>query len=80
MDQLSPADLADGVAVGTTISCHVKDAGNGVDISTIVMKVNGEVVTPVITGTPADYTLTYTPPASLEYSTVYTVTVDASDL
>ena len=80
VDQMYPADLAEGVAVGTTISCHVKDDGNGVDIDTIVMRVNGQIVTPVITGTPADYTLTYTPPSSLEYGTVYTVTVDASDL
>ena len=79
VDGKNPAASATGVSVSTTIVCHVKDDGDGVDQATIVMKVNDVIVEPVITGTSADYTLTYTPGASLDYATVYTVKVDASD-
>ncbi|MCG2711697.1 MAG: DUF5123 domain-containing protein [Candidatus Omnitrophica bacterium] len=76
----SPAKLAVDVTPGTNIVLHVKDDGAGVDINTIVMKVNGQVVTPVITGTPADYTLTYDPSSDFSAGQVVNVTVDARDL
>ena len=59
---------------------HVKDDGAGVDINTIVMRVNGQVVSPTITGTPADYTLTYEPPADFDYGQSVSIEVEASDL
>jgi len=40
----------------------------------------GAVVTPVITGTAADYTLTYDPAADFGWLQVVDVTVNASDL
>jgi len=80
VDQRSPADEATDVSIDTAIICHIKDAGDGVDTDTIVMTVNSVEVEPVITGTAADYTLTYTPGASLEYSTEYTASVDGDDL
>jgi len=36
-------------------------------------------VATVITGTSEDYTVTHTPAAALEYSTLYTASVDADD-
>ena len=80
VDQKSPADEATDVSIDAPIVCHIKDVGDGVDTDTIVMAVNAVEVEPVITGTAADYTLTYTPGASLEYSTEYTVSVDGDDL
>jgi hypothetical protein len=59
---------------------HVKDDGAGVDITSIVMTVNGISVTPIITGTPADYTLTYVPSTDFECGQIVNVTVDAHDL
>jgi hypothetical protein len=59
---------------------HVRDDGAGVDISSIVMTVNGIPVTPIITGTPADYTLTYVPSTDFECGQIVNVTVDAHDL
>jgi hypothetical protein len=59
---------------------HVKDDGAGVDITSIVMTVNGIQVTPIIRGTPADYTLTYVPSMDFEYGQIVNVTVDAHDL
>jgi len=59
---------------------HVKDDGDGVDSSTIQMVVNGVNVSPSITGTPADYTLTYDPSADFTNGQNVFVTIQASDL
>ncbi|MDP2899003.1 MAG: Ig-like domain-containing protein, partial [bacterium] len=75
-----PAKGAVDVAVGTTISLHVKDAGDGVDRDSIAIRVNGASVVPTITGTPADYAVVYDPPTDFGYSQTVTVTVEASDL
>ena len=75
-----PADGAANIARDASIVMHVKDDGVGVDINSIVMKVNGVTVSPDITGTPADYTVTYDPSADFSYGQVISVTVDASDL
>lgn len=69
-----------GVAVATNIVIHTLDARDGVDIATLLMTVNGISVRPAISGTPADYTLTYNPPASFGHSRVVTVTLDAADM
>jgi Putative Ig domain./Fibronectin type III domain. len=76
----NPAASAVNVQPNTPIVVHVKDDGAGVDINTIVMRVNGVVVTPVITGTPADYTLTYTPATDFTMGQTVTVSVEAKDL
>ncbi|MBU1043378.1 MAG: hypothetical protein KJ915_03145 [Candidatus Omnitrophica bacterium] len=75
-----PAKNSIKVALDENIVVHVKDDGSGVDINTIVMRVNGVVVTPTITGTPADYTLTYDPSVDFAIGQTVIVTVDASDL
>jgi hypothetical protein len=80
VEERSPADEEIGVSVDAAISCHVKDDWHGVDVNSIVMRVNGVIVTPVISGTPADYAVTYLPESPLRYNTVYTITVDADDL
>jgi hypothetical protein len=74
-----PAPGATGVPQNTNITVHVKDDGEGVDDSTIVMKVDGSIVAPVISGSPADYTLVYDPPDDFDCWQVVPVTVDASD-
>ena len=75
-----PAKGAMDVPVGTNVVVHVLDDESEVDLSTIVMTVEGEVVTPAITGTPADYTLTYDPQVDFEYEQMVNVTIDASDV
>ncbi len=75
-----PVKGAVNVPVDTNIIVHVLDNDSGVNLRTIVMTVEGVVVSPVITGTPADYTLTYDPPANFDYGQVVDVTVDASDI
>ena len=56
----------------------MQDSGDGVDQSSIIMTVNGQTVSPTITGTSSDYTLTYDPPNPLEGDVV--VTLNAQDL
>lgn len=75
-----PAKNATEVAANTNISLHVLDTGDGVNRSSIVMTVNGQTVTPTITGSPADYTVFYNPPTDFSPGQTVTVTVDASDL
>ncbi len=75
-----PAPNATGAPIDTNVTVHVLDDGAGVNESMIVMIVNDMVVTPEITGTPADYTLIYDPPADFNPDQLVNVTIDASDL
>lgn len=76
----SPAPDQQNVPVDTIIVLHVQDSGDGVDVNSIQMQVNGESVTPQITGSPSDYTVTYTPGSPFGYDNVVTVAVNAQDL
>jgi hypothetical protein len=79
-DGYDPAPGAFNVSVDTNITVHVKDSGAGVNMSTIVMKVNNLSVTPVITGIPADYELIYDPPDDFNFSETVNVSLYACDL
>jgi hypothetical protein len=76
----SPAPGATGLAINTLITLEIRDAGVGVDQSTITLTVNGSPVTPSISGSPAGYTLSYNPPVDFDYDDTVSVEVDASDL
>ena len=75
-----PVGGATGQPLNKPVILHVQDAGAGVDNGTITMTVGGVTVTPVVTGSAADYTLTYTPTVNYTPLTAYTVVVDAADL
>ncbi|MDY6951849.1 MAG: DNRLRE domain-containing protein [Thermodesulfobacteriota bacterium] len=75
-----PAKDETGVTADTNVVVHVQDSGDGVDQSSIVMTVNGGTVNPTISGTPADYTVTYNPPQDFAEGQEVAVTVDARDL
>lgn len=62
----------------SNIIVHILDSDEGVDQSSIVMRVNGQTVSLTISGTESDYTLTYDPPNPLEGQVV--VTLNARDL
>jgi hypothetical protein len=76
----SPAKSATNIPVDASISVVVSDSGSGVDQSTIVLRVRGSVVTPVISGTSAAYTVSYDPPTDFPYGTSIAVSVTADDL
>ena len=75
-----PAKNATDVSPDTNIVVHVQDIGDGVDQSSLVMRVDGETVQPLISGSPTDYTLTYNPSMDFNYGQVVTVEIDAQDL
>jgi len=78
--EYNPADEATDVPVYNDIVIHITDSGSGVDQSSIVMKVNTVTVVPVITGTEADYTVTYNPATDFGYVEQVDVTIDATDM
>jgi len=75
-----PLKGAVDVSPDSSVVVKVKDDGAGVDINSIVMRVEGQVVDPVITGTPAEYTLTYTPQTPFTTGATVDVEIEASDL
>ena len=75
-----PDRMAVNVTPDTMITLHVKDDETGVDQTTIQLTVNGVVVNPIITGTPADYTLDYQPSQDFQNNNTVYITVEASDL
>jgi hypothetical protein len=74
----SPGAGASGFFRYSNIVLHLQDTGEGVDINSIRMSVNGQSVAPDISGTSSDYTLSYDPTNPLEGKVV--VTIDAQDL
>lgn len=78
-DQI-PAPLATQIAVDTNIWLHIKDNGAGVNQNTILMKVNGEKVTPSISGGKQDYTLFYDPTYNFKENKRVYVYIKAMDL
>jgi hypothetical protein len=76
----SPQKYSSSAAPDTNIVVHVCDTGSGVDQSSIEMRINSSLVSPTITGTSYDYTLTYNPPTDFSYGQRVNITIDASDL
>jgi len=75
----NPAKGVTDVPIDTNIVVHILDDNSGVDESTIVMTVEDTPVSPTITGTSADFTLTYDPPVDFDFLQEVNVTIDASD-
>lgn len=80
VSNINPLTGATSVAEDTNIIVNLCHDGMGIDQSSIVMTVDGITVVPMITGTHAEYILTYDPPQNFSYSQVVNVTIDAQDL
>jgi hypothetical protein len=78
-EMIEPPSGASNVAVNTAIVAHVKDNSSGVDQASIVLRINGSIVVPAITGIPEDYTLTYGPVEFANEQQVE-VRIEAADL
>ena len=81
VSNIEPGDEEYGVALDASIEFDITDDVNGVDLSTLVLNVNGEDVTgyttlPIVGG----YHIIYTPAGGFEYADTVYVTVSASDL
>lgn len=75
-----PARGAAQVPVDTKIEVRLRDAFTGVDRNSIVMRINGMTVNPVITGGSREYFLRYQPPTNFRRGDTVRVQIDASDL
>ena len=80
LTDVSPLSGATSVHVDADITFHVKDSGSGVDKSSISLTINGAKVTPVISGTATDYTVTYNPALNFIHGETIKVVVSAKDL
>ena len=76
----SPSPNSSDVPVLPSISVAIADDDYGVDATSLIMRVNGQAVTPVINGFSNYYTLTYEPPAAFNYGQVVTIQLEATDL
>lgn len=76
---INPTKNCSGFFRNTPISFDIQD-DSGVDISSIVMTVNGQTVTPEITGNSSSYRVVYTPTAPFEDGSTVTVNVQGRDL
>jgi uncharacterized repeat protein (TIGR02543 family) len=77
---IQPPDGAQNIQPDTKVVLQLKDAGVGIDRSTIVFRVNGETKTPQIRGFSNQYLLTYTPQPPFGFSATINISVDACDL
>jgi len=75
-----PVKGAVEVSTDSNIIVRIKDDGAGVDRNSIVMTVNGQQISPVITGSPSEYTVTYNPSNDFISGQEVFVTIDAQDL
>ncbi len=75
-----PQPYSTGISPETPVGVLIEDAEEGIDESTIVMRINGQVVTPIISGSPSLYQVFYDPPNPFPQSQNVIVDVIASDL
>ncbi|MEN8163962.1 MAG: N-acetylmuramoyl-L-alanine amidase, partial [Acidobacteriota bacterium] len=74
-----PQPFSLGVPPGRGITFSIRDDEEGVDLHSIVVRVNNEVVAPNISGGPDEYFISYTPPAPFPSSQNVVVEVAAMD-
>lgn len=75
-----PQPFTREISPDTPVQFFIRDDEEGVDVNTLVMRVNGETVVPGITGTPSEYHVEYTPPVPFPASQNVVVEVEATDL
>ncbi|MCI0692960.1 gliding motility-associated C-terminal domain-containing protein [candidate division KSB1 bacterium] len=75
-----PAKGSSNASPNTNIVLHVRDLVAGVDLSAIVMTVNGATVSPIITGVLQDYKLEYNSRGNFAPGDTVSVSIAAQDL
>lgn len=68
------------VLVDTDIFVYLQDEHAGIDEASIVLRVNGSIVSPTITGAPNGYSITYSSVQNFGYGETVNVSVEANDL
>ncbi len=75
-----PARNATQVPIDTKIEMRLRDLLAGVDLNTIVMRINGVAVNPVMTGDSREHLLSYQPPANFQLNDTVRIQIEATDL
>ncbi len=75
-----PQPFTREISPNTTVLFFIKDDEEGVDVSSIKVRVNNEIITPTITGTADNYRVSYQPPAAFPSSQNVVVSIEAADL
>ncbi|NOY62941.1 MAG: hypothetical protein GXP10_07310 [Gammaproteobacteria bacterium] len=86
----SPLSGANEVAVDSNVSFRISDAEEGVDINSLVVRIDGQVIyngaqagsypNTTVTGSASAYTVTYNPPQNFAFTKQVAVSIDAKDL
>jgi hypothetical protein len=76
---VAPAEGATVVDLRPTIEVEITDAGLGVDLSSVVLEIDGEVAAHAVTGSPQSLRVTYRPGAPLPAGAEVEVRVEACD-
>jgi len=75
-----PQPFTTQVSPNTHIQFSIRDENEGVDQNSIIVRVNGDTIAPVIGGSPNEYTISYQPLIPFPYSQNVIVDVRAADL
>lgn len=76
----APQPFTREIPPDATIGFSLRDDEEGVDVSSVIVRINGTQVTPEITGTPSEYRIQYRPAEVFPNSQTVLVEVQASDL
>lgn len=79
LHHLSPAAGAIYINPSQAIEFYLHDSNSGVDANSIILKVNGTVVSPELSGDQFNYKLRYQPPTPFAGGSTVTVQIEARD-
>ncbi len=74
-----PTDNTSNAPRNTAISFRLLDAGSGINATTLQMQVNGDAVTPSVSGSPSNYLVNYQPATAFDYGESVAVSIVVSD-
>lgn len=76
----TPGPDATDIDIFSPVTVRMGDGGSGVDINSVIMSVDNQLVQPEFSGPANELVITYTPPAPFPTSTTIPVTIYACDL
>ncbi len=79
VNSMSPTPNEEGVFPNAGIYVSLTDKESGMDLSSIILKIDGTEVTPEVSGAPASYAITYYPSGGWGYNRAVQVNIIARD-
>jgi len=74
-----PQPFSENISRNSSVYFFIRDELDGIDQTTIVMRINGEIVEPLIGGTASEVQVLYNPPEPFPFAQNVIVEVEASD-